>query len=258
MHVVDVHAEPDARAVVFDRFGFHEHAARDKLVVFEHGSDAVAHVVARAAHVAADFAFKRFHDVGVHMARAGDEVRFVGVFCRKLPADKVAAVVERLIFHKVVELLVPAGRVNLADVAAFARGHRVAPDARLCRAAATEQVERGIGLIAFGQVGLAFKVGHVAVELEVGKARIVGEVVDYFRWRARRACGAVVLRGRRAPRHHRHQGECEHDCRKRGKGARTERLYSAGGTRAARRRFMREKLTAHGQSFQGRPRASAG
>ena len=207
----------------------------------------IAHVVARAADVLRHLAFERLHDIGVQVARAGDEVRFVGVLAGQLKADEVAAVVERLVLHEVVEFLVPPGGVHLADVTALAGGHGVLAHVRLGRAAASEQVKRRVGLVAVRQVGLAREVGHVAVDLEVGQARVLREGAERLR---RRAGGGGVVRGggcgagaageRAAAR------DGEHKRHEHGAETGASAVHARGGCRCARNLANR-----HGRSSEG-------
>lgn len=117
------------------------HAARNKLIVRKHGLNAQQHATA-GVYVTIDPVLEGKHTLGVHVARAGDEVELVGALAGELVANEMAAIVEvSAVYQVVIAYGVPAGGLDHTDAAARFGGLRVRAYHRHGGAAATEVVE---------------------------------------------------------------------------------------------------------------------
>lgn len=141
LHVIAKHVEAHGRTVIVKREGLHVHAARNKLIVLKHGLNAQQHASA-GVHAVIDPVLEGQHALGVHVARAGDEVELVGALAGELVANEMAAIVEvSAIDQVVIAYGVPAGGLDHTDAAARFGGLRVRAYHRHGGAAATEAVE---------------------------------------------------------------------------------------------------------------------
>ena len=87
LDVVAVDVEQHALALVLHGHRFHLHAAGYQIFALENRRDAVEDMVPRFFYVVRREVLKRQHPLDVQIARARDEVLFVGVFGGQLVAD---------------------------------------------------------------------------------------------------------------------------------------------------------------------------
>ncbi len=136
-------------------------------------------MAAGLADMVAHRLLKAEHPFGAEVACAGDGVALVGVLAAQLEGDEVAAVVEHPAVDEVVLGLLPAGRMDLANIAAFLGGQRLGPQAGEGLAAASEVVERDVGLKCVGGRVVGGEAGLVAVEDDVKLTGLAVQVGVY-------------------------------------------------------------------------------
>ena len=165
--VVDIDAE--ANLIVLHGQPLHQNAAGDQLAAFKDRGDTIEDVICRFLYIVGHHVFKGEHPLHVQVARAGDEVAFVGVFAGELVTDEMAAVIEIFSVHIVVFCRLPAGGPHLPDAAALLRGHQLLSHAGIGHAAAPLRIQLAVmlksggGVIRLGEVRLVAVYGRIGL-----------------------------------------------------------------------------------------------
>ena len=211
--LVVVGVDAEMHVVVLHGQRFHENTACDQLVALENGRYPVEHMVLGLLDVVGDHVFKGQHALHIQIACAGDKVFLVCVFARELIADQMTAVVEIVPVHVVVFGRLPARGLDLADAAAFFRGHEIRTDAGVGHAAAAERVQFTVSLKGDGRVVGLGEIGVVAVDGDVGRAgelrqRVEGENVALGGHGLRRRGGRLRRNERAGRKQQRTQEQC--------------------------------------------------
>ena len=170
--VIDVDVEANPLAAVLHAQRLHLDASGYQVVPVIDRGDAVKHMVPRLLDVVRHHVLKGQHPIYIHIPGAGNQVFLVGVLPGELVADQMAAVVEVLPVHAVILHCLPACGLDRADGAPLLGGHQVRAYAGLGHAAASQPVQRAVGLIGLAGQLLLREPGHIVRQDHV---RLPGE-----------------------------------------------------------------------------------
>ena len=93
LRIVAINIKENAFPIILYRFGLHVNAAGHQIISFKNRCDTIQNMVPGFFYVVGNHIFKGKHPLHVQIAGTCDQVVFIGIFCCKLIADQVAAVV---------------------------------------------------------------------------------------------------------------------------------------------------------------------
>ena len=94
LYIVAKNIKGNTFTVILHRQRLDLDAAADQLIAFKARRYAVHHMIARTADIRGHLILIRKHAFRIQIARACDEVFYLGVLPRQLPADQMTAVVQ--------------------------------------------------------------------------------------------------------------------------------------------------------------------